>query len=484
MGTVSLDPLRIAAIPGATLEVVVDDDDDSESSFTTSMRFSSSRATAQKSKSKSARPPTQQSRGPTRSVVSQTSTLQSPPIQTARSAAPQALPLERTSPTTSFKPTSTATTTTSTQGSFLTSLFSKATPEAPTGSLQRAPLGTSTVAQESSAIEPLAVSTNSLETLNSNNDQNNAALRNPQYGLVEEALENYNHIEVPPETLEALQPKNHNNDARNPQCESVIPIDAQLTNSMNQARAPQDHSTVTASEGYDETVAKARQGDAKAQVAVGDMYLSGERVRYNRVTAHYWFLQAAEQGHAVAQYKVGVMYRRKEVVCPDNAMIEVLFRKAADQGVMEAQYEMGKLYQEGSGLVEQDPDEAMTWYLKAVEQGYPPASVAIGSLHESGQGGRIPEKNRNYSGAMDWYLKAASQGDVQAHYELGRMFDDGVGVVQDDLKAKQWYTQAAGRGHYSAKKRLLALEAGPQPPVEPAPGTLRGLISRFSQAFF
>lgn len=403
----------------------------------------------------------------------------------ARGAALQAPSLEGAPLTTSFEPTSTTATTTSPQGSFFTSLFFKATPEAPTVRHKQTPRGTSTTAQESSTIESLAVTTNSQETPNDNNDQNSTAPRNPQYGLVEEALENYNHIDVPPELLRVLQPDNHKNDARNPQFESETPINAQLTNRTDQARAPQEYSAVASYKDITQTIMQAKQGDAEAQVALGDMYRDGKGVGGDLNAAHDWFLKAAEQGHAVAQYTLGFMYKHQEVDCLNNAMVEVYFHKAANQGVVEAQYEMGRLYQIGFDRVEQDPEKAMTWYLKAAEQDYAPAMVAIGSLHESGQCGRIMfEKDRNYLGAMEWYLKAATQGDAQAHYAIGRMFDEGVGVVQDDLKARQWYAQAAGRGHADAKKRLLTLGSESRPQVEPASGALRGLIGKFSEAFF
>ncbi|KAG0284299.1 hypothetical protein BGZ96_011310 [Linnemannia gamsii] len=482
----TLDPLRIAAVPGATLEVVVDDDSDDESSTGVNLRFVSSRAEKSKSKSKSTRPPAQKSRGPTHSAVPQTPISQPTSIQTTRSAAPQALPLEGTSLTTSFEPKSTSTRPTpiAPQGSFFTSLLSMTTPEVPIVRHQRTPRGTCTTAYEASTIESLAGTTNSHEIPN---DQNYAAPRNPQYGLVEQALENYNHIEVPPESLRALQPDSHKNDARNPQCESDTPIDTQLLNRTNQARAPQEYHAIASYNDFTQMIEWAEKGDVESQVALRDMYRTGNGVRedhYVAHVAHNWFLQAAEQGYALAQYSVGFMCRYQEVFGMDKAMVEMYFRKAANQGVMEAQYEMGRLYQEGFDRIKQDPDEAMTWYLKAAEQDYAPAKVAIGSLHESGQCGRIPEKDRNYSGAMEWYLKAATQGDAQAHYEIGRMFDEGAGVVQDDLKARQWYAQAAGRGHADAKKRLPNLGSESRHQVEPSPGTLRGFFGRLSEAFF
>ncbi|KAF8943039.1 hypothetical protein BGZ47_005859 [Haplosporangium gracile] len=486
-----LDPFRIAAVPGATLEVVtlevvVDDGNGDEPSII-SKKVTASRNAVQKS-----RPTKQKPRGPTppqpttRFVVPPTATLP-PPIQTTRSTAPQALPqetaLER-SPQTSYEPTS--------QRSFFTSLFSKVTPEASTVRHQREQRVASNSVQGSATLDSLPVVTNSQETLN-NTDQHNAAFRNPQYGQVEEALANYNHIEVPAEALKALEPDKYKNDARNPQCESDIPSNVYSSNNGNYARAPQGHSrlddqedgNLTKPKRVNETIVWANQDDPEAQVALGNLYRDGSSdFKKDDQAAMEWYLKAAEKEYDMAQYSVGILYYLGRGVQQDYAKAEEWFRKAASQGRQSVVlYMLGKLYEEGHGAKE-NPDEAQSWYLMAAEQNYAPAQVALGLLLESGQGGRVPQLDRNYSGAMKWYLKAAGQGDAQAHYEIGRMFDEGVGVVQDDLKARQWYAQAAARGHAGAEEKLRILGSESQAQVEPVWGTVRGLIGRVSEAFF
>ncbi|KAF9150613.1 hypothetical protein BG015_007545 [Linnemannia schmuckeri] len=481
-----LDPFRIVAVPGATLEVVVDDDNDDESTTIVSKRVIASRSTVEKS-----RPAKQKSRGPTppqsttRYVVPPTATSP-PPIQTTRSTAPQALPQEtalENSPQTPYEPTS--------QGSFFTSLFSKVTAETPTVRHQRGPRIASNAVQGSSTVNSLAVATNSQETL-SNTDQHNATLRNPQYGLMEEALANYNHIEVPAEALKALELNNYKNDARNPQCESDTPTNVHPSNNKNHARAPQRYSVdaqeyddLTKPKRANDTIMWANQDDPEAQVALGNLYRDGSsEFKKDDQAAMNWYLKAAEKEYDMAQYSVGILYYLGKGVQQDYAKAEDWFRKAAAHGGQPVVlYMLGKLYEEGHGAKE-NPDEAQSWYLLAAEQNYAPAQVALGSLLESGQGGRVPEIDRNYSGAMEWYLKAADQGDAQAHYEIGRMFDEGVGVVQDDLKARQWYTQATARGHAGAEKRLRTLESESQAQVGPVWGTLRELIGRVSDAFY
>ena len=54
--------------------------------------------------------------------------------------------------------------------------------------------------------------------------------------------------------------------------------------------------------------ARAEQGDASAQFALGFMYADGEGVPQDDVEAVRWYRLAAEQGHAVAQSNLGVRY--------------------------------------------------------------------------------------------------------------------------------------------------------------------------------
>lgn len=343
----------------------------------------------------------------------------------------------------------------------------------------------SNTAQEILTVESLAVATNSQETAN-NQDQHNAALRSPQYGHVEEALANYNHIEIPAEALKRLEPHKYKNDARNPQCGYDTPTEIRPSNNIKQGRAPQEfgsldneeYDDLTTPKSTNETITWAKQGDPEAQVALGNLYRHGSSdLKKDSQAAMVWYLKAAEQEYDIAQYSVGILYYLGEGVQQDYAKAEEWFRKAAAQGGESVvPYMLGKLYEEGHGTRE-NPDEAQSWYLMAAERNYIPAQLALGSLLLSGQGGRIPEKDRNYSGAMDWYLKAAHLGNAQAHYEIGRIFDEGVGVVQDDLKAKQWYTQAFAHGHAGAEGRLQSL--GLKSQVEPRSGTLMGLFGRF-----
>lgn len=99
---------------------------------------------------------------------------------------------------------------------------------------------------------------------------------------------------------------------------------------------------------------RAEQGDAKAQALLGLIYVRGQGVAQDTVTAVNWLRKAAEQGYAAAQYGVGVAYANGEGVPRDDTAAVVWYRKAADQGQAQAKYHLGWMYAEGRGVAHDD----------------------------------------------------------------------------------------------------------------------------------
>jgi TPR repeat protein len=82
---------------------------------------------------------------------------------------------------------------------------------------------------------------------------------------------------------------------------------------------------------------------------------------------------------------------------------------------------MGFIYLKGQG-VKQDYQQAMFWYLRAAEQGYPIAQHNLGVMYAKGQG-----VAQDYKQAVSWYRKAAEQGHAPAQAILGFMYLKGRG---------------------------------------------------------
>ncbi|KAG0294692.1 hypothetical protein BGZ97_005024 [Linnemannia gamsii] len=204
-------------------------------------------------------------------------------------------------------------------------------------------------------------------------------------------------------------------------------------------RAPQEFAS-DITNNFTKTMKNARLGDKDAQFALGDMYIAGKGVTQDYHHAMTWYLKAAKQGHTEALNSLGLLYQSGTGVSMDHSQAVYWFRKAAEQGNAGGQNNLGFMYLKGKG-VPQDYSQAMFWMLKAAEQGDVTGQGNVADQYRLGEGvKKDPVK------AMEWYLKAASQGDVNSLFWIGYMYGEGLGVPQDYSQAMVWFIKAADQG--------------------------------------
>jgi TPR repeat protein len=95
--------------------------------------------------------------------------------------------------------------------------------------------------------------------------------------------------------------------------------------------------------------------------------------------------QKAEQGDAQAQVELGECYATDQGVPKNYQEAVTWYRKAADQGDVRAQYNLGRCYNQGRGVTK-DEQEAVKWLRKAAEQNHVEALYALGLCHATGRG--------------------------------------------------------------------------------------------------
>jgi TPR repeat protein len=194
----------------------------------------------------------------------------------------------------------------------------------------------------------------------------------------------------------------------------------------------------------------ARQGHPGAQLELGNMYSNwgpswGTGIPRNYAEAAKWYGLAAKQGNAKAQNNLGEMYYQGEGVSKDDAEAVKWFRLAAEQGYSEAQHNLGSMYNAGKG-VPRNYAEARKWYRLAAEQGHPDAQYKLGVLILSGSW------PTNYAEAVKWYRLAAEQGDFGAQFRLG--YEEGFFRLLDPTEAVKWFRLSAERGYPDAQNNL------------------------------
>ncbi len=217
----------------------------------------------------------------------------------------------------------------------------------------------------------------------------------------------------------------------------------------------------------------AEQGNPKAQLALGIMYVQGKGVPQNATEAVRWYRLAAEQGDSEAQEKLGVMYEHGEGV-PDYSQARNWYLRAAEQGRVAAQSNLGTIYAAGLGVT-QDFEEASRWFHLAAEQGDAISQFNLGLIYF---------KELNYAKSSHWFHLAANQGLAPAQSKLGLMYYKGEGLPQDYREAVRLFRLAGGQGCLAQLKMGVMYQGGqgvPQDYEEAAAGIAwqrnRGLLS-------
>ncbi|KAK3817141.1 MAG: hypothetical protein JOS17DRAFT_820513 [Linnemannia elongata] len=337
----------------------------------------------------------------------------------------------------------------------------------------------------------------------------NSPRRNPVYGLVEVAMENYSHIDHPdfrpkpraPQFVPTAEQAAEQGEVANEATPNASNINAEPVNgnaksthnkSPNNAqihRSPQDHTAVAAIKDISPIVVKASLGDARSQVELGDMYRTGDRIEQDFEVARHWYLKQLIKGDPAGQCNLGHLYRletgsRTEpldgigLVGPmDYSAAMDWYLKAANQGHAYAQCCIRVLYDMGHGI-RRDYDKAIEWYLRAADQDHPVAQLWIAYLYLVGR--RVPQDATvaldwfskavrckdtdvwsqiamgytSNSSAFSWFPKAALQGSPTAQSMVGRMYRSGKGVPQDYSEALSWLNKLSNHNDPDALREI------------------------------
>ena len=131
------------------------------------------------------------------------------------------------------------------------------------------------------------------------------------------------------------------------------------------------------------------------------------------------------------------------------------FRKAADLGFPEAQYMLGSVYDGDYGKgVEKDSVEAVRWYRLAADQGDATAQSALAAVVWFSSAFKAESLTRSlaekYAEDLQWFLSVAEVGDGDVLLNVANLYSTGAGVPQDSTEALRWYRLAADKGNEEA----------------------------------
>lgn len=159
----------------------------------------------------------------------------------------------------------------------------------------------------------------------------------------------------------------------------------------------------------------------------------------------------AQSGHAFEQNQLGIASML--VVAPELDAKEALawFERAAQRGYPPAEVNLAVMYINGWGTPVNYAG-ALKWLNTAADQHFPRAYTNLGILYLEGKGVR-----QDYSEAFRWFQKGAEAGDSSAQTNLGYMYDQGLGRPNDVATAAKWYRKAAEAGNPLGENNLADL---------------------------
>ncbi len=211
----------------------------------------------------------------------------------------------------------------------------------------------------------------------------------------------------------------------------------------------------------------AEAGDATAQGALANAYLTGDKVAIDPVQAVRWYKASAEQNDPISQFALGMLYEEGNGV--NRSMTEAVkwYRAAAERGVAEAQYNLGACYATGDG-VEIDHAESVKWYRKAAEQREVRAETQLGRAYREGLGVK-----KDQAEALRWFRRAAYQEEPSAQFFVGLAYFEGDGTERDTAEAIKWFQRSAEQNYPDAQYFLgqatlkgEGIEANPSTAIE------------------
>jgi TPR repeat protein len=150
----------------------------------------------------------------------------------------------------------------------------------------------------------------------------------------------------------------------------------------------------------------------------------------------------------IAKYILGAVYREGNFIPQNYSEALKWYLKASENGFPLAHHDLGTMYYYGYGVA-QNYEIAARHFRKAADQGLSAAQDILGDMYYYGH-----YLKQNYAEALQWYRKAAEQGFSSAQNNMGIMYQYGYGVKADDAEAIKWYRKAADRNNAYAQYNL------------------------------
>ena len=128
----------------------------------------------------------------------------------------------------------------------------------------------------------------------------------------------------------------------------------------------------------------AEAGDARAQAALGSLYIHGQGVAVDYAEALRWTRSAAEQGDVTGQFNMGTIYAGGLGVERDYTVAAEWFARSAEQDDAASRFNLGVLHARGLGVPKDDEEALFLLSTATIIAGDPEANLQeIGAAAEN-----------------------------------------------------------------------------------------------------
>jgi uncharacterized protein len=169
-------------------------------------------------------------------------------------------------------------------------------------------------------------------------------------------------------------------------------------------------------------------GDAKAMVALGQLYQKGEGTKALADSALYWYGAAAQKGQPMAYYHLGNLYNEGRLVAQNFAKAAGHYAKGAALGHDACAYMVAYQHYKGLGVA-QNYAAAFAGFGALAQKGVAPAYYFLALCYRNGYGTAIDKQQ-----AQLWLQKAAALGDGQAKQELREPLPENISTASPHLQ--------------------------------------------------
>ena len=182
-------------------------------------------------------------------------------------------------------------------------------------------------------------------------------------------------------------------------------------------------------------------GSLLASSALGSLYDHGNGVPIDAGKAVAYYRKAADGGLPLGLSNLGSMYENGVGVPQDFAKAAELYQQAADAGLALAAANLGYLYENGEG-VPKDEVEAVRLYRIGADAGIDFALRNMGVMYSDGRGGLEQDGEQ----AVAYYLRAVEAGMPETYLDIAHTYSDGVGIPVDRTEAERYLRLAMEQG--------------------------------------